>query len=75
MSTLMKSFFGIDIMHIIYLDVKYFSVSCLSNYYEKPAVKTTLTTMRYFFAKKLSYCPFGIIYNSVAIKSKFLKHT
>ena len=41
--TLMKSgapFFRIDIMYMIYLDVKYFSVVCLSIYYEKLAVKT-----------------------------------
>ena len=46
--TLKKSgvpFFRIDIMYIIYLDMKYFSVVYLSIYYEKLAVKTTLTTM------------------------------
>ena len=41
-------FFGIDIMYMIYLDVKYFSIVCLNIYYEKPAVKTTLTTMGHF---------------------------
>ena len=38
-------FFCIDIMYVIYLIVKYFSLVCLSIYYEKLAVKTTLTTM------------------------------
>ena len=38
-------FFLIDIMYMIYLDVKYFSVVCLSIYYEKLTVKTALTTM------------------------------
>ena len=45
--TLIKSdapFFGIDLMYMIFLDVKYFSVVCLSIYYEKLAVKTALTT-------------------------------
>ena len=37
---------------MIYLDVKYFSEVCLSIYYDKYAVKTTLTTMRHFFCKK-----------------------
>ena len=69
--TLMKSgalFFRIDIIYIIYLDVKYFSVICLSIYYEKPTVKITLTTMGHFFAKKLNYCPSDIICNSIALK-------
>ena len=59
MLTLMKSvapFFRIDIMYMIYLDVKYFSVVFLSIYYEKLAVKTTLTAIGHFFAKKLNYC-------------------
>ena len=56
-------FFRIDIMYMIYLDVKYFSVVCLSIYYEKLAVKTTLTTMGHFFGKKLNYCPSDIICN------------
>ena len=62
--TLMKSeepFSRIDIMHMIYLDVKYFLVVCLSIYYEKLAVKTALTTMGHFFVKKLNYCPSDII--------------
>ena len=42
---------------MIYLDVRYFSVVCLSIYYEKRAVKTTLKTMGHFFAKKLNFCP------------------
>ena len=40
--TLMKSgapFFRIDIMYMIYLDGKYFSVVCLNIYYEKFPVK------------------------------------
>ena len=51
--TLMKSgapFFRIDIMYMIYLDVKYFSVVCLSIYYEKLPVKTALTTTEHLFA-------------------------
>ena len=62
--TLMKSgapFYRIDIIYMIYLDVKYFSVVCLSINYEEFAVKTTLTTMRHFFAKKLNFCPSDII--------------
>ena len=51
------SFFRIDIMYMIYLDVKYFSIVCLSIYCEKLPVKTTLTTMEHLFAKKLNYCP------------------
>ena len=69
--TFMKSgapFFRIDIMYMIYLDVKYFSVVCLSIYYEKLAVKATLTTMGDFFAKKLNYCPSDI-------KCQWFKHT
>ena len=41
-------FFRVDIMHMIYFDVKYFSVVLLSIYYEKLAVKNTLTTMGHF---------------------------
>ena len=48
-------FFRIDTMYMIYLNVKYFSVVCLSINYEKLAVKTTLTTMGHFLAKKLNY--------------------
>ena len=76
--TLMKSgapFSRIDIMYMIYLDVKYFSVVCLSIYYEKLAVKTALTTMVHFFPKKLNYCPSDIICNSIALKCQCLKHT
>ena len=51
---------------MIYLDVEYFSVVCLSIYYEKPAIKTTLRTMEHCFAMKLNYCPSDIICNSVA---------
>ena len=46
--TLMKSgapLFGIDVMYLIDLDVKYFSVVCLSIYYVSPAVITALTMM------------------------------
>ena len=75
--TLMKSgapFFGIDIMYMIYLDVNYLSVVCLSIYYEKLTVKTTLTTMGHLFAIKLNYCQSNIICNSIALKCQCLKH-
>ena len=55
--TLMKSgapFFHIDMINTIYLDVTYFLVVCLSIYYEKLAVKSTLTMMGHFLAKKLN---------------------
>ena len=68
-------FFGIDIMYMIYLDVKYFSIVCLSIYYEKPTVKTMLTTMGHFFEKKLDYCPSNISCNSNVLKYQCLKHT
>ena len=58
-------FFRIDIIYIIYLDVKYFSVVCVSIYF----VKTTLTTVEYFFAKKLNVCPSDIIWNSTALNA------
>ena len=64
--------FGIDIMYMIDLDVKYFSVVCLSIFYKKSAVKTALATMGYFFAKKLNYCPSDIICDSVALKCSLL---
>ena len=70
MLTLIKSgapFFCIDLMYMIYPDVKYFSVVFLSIYYKKLTIKTTLTTMRHFFAKKLNYCLSDIIYNSVVL--------
>ena len=67
--------YGIDIMYMIYLDVKYVSVVFLSIYYEKLAVLTVLTTMRHFFAKKLNYCSSDVICNSIALKCQFLKHT
>ena len=70
-----ETFFCVDIMYITYLDVKYFLVVCLSIYYEKPVEKTTLITTGYFFAKKLNYCPFDIICNSIALKCQCLKHT
>ena len=75
--TLMKSgatFFSIDIIYMIYLDVKYFSVVCLSIYYEKITVKTTLTTMRHSFEKKLNFCLSNIILNSIALKCQCSKH-
>ena len=75
--TLMKSgalFFGIDIIYVIYLDVNYFSVVFLRIYYEKLAVKANHTTIGYFFAKKLNYCPSDINYNSLALKFQCLKH-
>ena len=65
-------FLSIDIMCMIYLDVKCFSVVCLSIYCEKPA---TLTTMGHFFEKKINYCPPDIICNSVALKCQCVKHT
>ena len=68
-------YFGIYKMYMIYLDVKYFSIVCLNIYYEKPAVKTTLTTMGHFFEKKLNYCPSNIICNSNVLKYQCLKHT
>ena len=48
-------FFPIDIIYMIYLDVKYFSVVYLSIYYEKFVVKVPLTTMGYFLAKKFKF--------------------
>ena len=68
-------FLLIDIMYMIYLAVKYFSAVYLSIYYEKLAVKTTLTMMEHFFEKKLNYCPSDIICNSIALKYQCLKHT
>ena len=68
-------FFCIDIMYMIYLDVKYFSVVCPSIYYKKPAVKPALTSMGHFFADKLNYCPSDIICNAIALKCQCLKHT
>ena len=64
----MKSWalFGIDIMYMIHLDANYFSVVCLSIYYEKRAVETTLTTLRLFSTKKLNYCQSDIICNLIA---------
>ena len=56
--TLMKPgapFFRIDIIYTIYLDVIYFSVVCLSLYYVKLTVKTTLRTIGHFFANKLIF--------------------
>ena len=56
--TLMKSgvpFVRIGNMYMIYFDLKYFPVVCLSICHEILAVKTTVTTMEHFFAKKLNY--------------------
>ena len=75
--TVMKSdapLFCIDIIHTIYLDVKNFSVVCLCICYEKLAVKTTLTRVGHFFAKKLNLCPSNIIWNSSALKLVFEIH-
>ena len=75
--TLMKSgapFFRIDIMYMIYLNVNFLSVVCLSIYYEKLTVKTTLTTIGHLFAIKLNYCQSNIICNSIALKCQCLKH-
>ena len=77
-STLIKSgtpFFCLDIIYMIYLDVKYFLVVCVSIYYEKLAVKSTLTTVEHFLAKKLNFCLSNIIWNSVALKCQCFKHT
>ena len=68
-------YFRNDIMYMIYLYVKYFSVACLSIYYEKLAAKTKHATMEHFFAKKLNYSPYDIVYNSIALKCQCLKHT
>ena len=46
---------------MFYLDVKYLLVVCLCIYYEKVAVKTTLTTMGHSFEKKLIFFPSDII--------------
>ena len=54
-------FFRIDIIYMISLDVKYFSVVCLGIYYEKLPVKTTLTTMEHFFAKMLNFSSSDIV--------------
>ena len=51
--TLMNSgapFFRIDIIYMIYLDVKHFSVVCLSICYEKLAIKTAFKTIGHLFA-------------------------
>ena len=52
--TLMKSgapFFRIDVIYIIYLDLKYFSIVCLIIYHDKLAVKTALTVLGHFSLK------------------------
>ena len=54
-------YFCTDIIYMIYLHVKYFSVVCLSICYEKLAVKTALTNVGYFFVKKSNVCPSDII--------------
>ena len=58
-------FFRTDIMYMIYLDVMHFSVVYLSIYYEKLAVKNTLTTMGQFFTKNLNYWTSDINCNSM----------
>ena len=55
-------------MCMIDLDIKYFLVVYLSIYYEKLAVKTRLTVMGHFFAKKLNYCLSYMFDNSIALK-------
>ena len=55
-------FFRIDIIYMIYFDVKYFSVVCLSIRCLKLAVKTTVTRVGHFLAKKLNVCPSNIIF-------------
>ena len=47
---------------MIYFDVKYFSVVCLSIRCLKLAVKTTVTRVGHFLAKKLNVCPSNIIF-------------
>ena len=54
-------FLRIDIIYMVYPHAKYFLVVCLSIYYEKLAVETTLTTIGNFFIKKLNFCPSNII--------------
>ena len=54
------SFSRIDIIYMIYLDVKYFSVVCRNICYEKLGVKTLLTMVGHFLAKKLNVCPSDI---------------
>ena len=54
-------FFHIHIVYMIYLDMEYFSIVCLTNYNEKVAVKTIFTVMGHFFAEKLNFCPPDII--------------
>ena len=47
--TLIKSgapFFRIDMIHMVHLNVKYFSVVSLGIYHEKLPVKTTLKTIK-----------------------------
>ena len=44
-------------------EVFFSSLSQYLLYYEKLPVKTTLTTMGHFFAKKLNFCPSDIIWN------------
>ena len=62
-----SQFSCIDIIYVIYLDVKYLSVVFLSIYYEKPVAKPTLKMMRHFFAKKLHFCPPDITWDSIAL--------
>ena len=54
-------FFRIDIIYMIYLDVKYFSVVFLSINCEKHAITITLAATGHFFAKKSNFCPYDII--------------
>ena len=78
MLTLMKSgeaFFRIDIMYLIYLDVKYFLAAGFSMCYQKFAVKTNLTTMGHFFGRKLNYFQSDITFISIALKCQCLKYT
>ena len=48
-------------IYMIYLNVKCFSVVCLSIYHERLAVKATLATMGHFLGKNLNFCPSDII--------------
>ena len=60
---------------MIYLDMNYFLVVCVSIYYKKLDVKSKQTTMEHFLTKKLNYCPSDKILNSIALKCQCLKHT
>ena len=65
--TKVSSFQGLNEVNL-FLVTRWILWHCLSIYYEKPAVKTTLTTKEHFFAKKLNFCTFcqfNLKFNSV----------